>query len=460
MDNLDRLTARRMTRGADQETFGYNQIGNITSKNGNGYTYHASKVHAVASVEGGDSRDYDDNGNVTRRGSLYLKYNPENQMVKAASDSNGSVYVARFACDGDGKRAKRVDNYGTVHYVGAHYERNVGTGADTTEVITRYYFAQMGKMRRLIAIRRGGTLYYVVPDHLGGTLRVVDTSGATIDDIRYHAFGGTRSGGTNLQTDKRFTGQTLDMSTGLYWYGSRAYDPVLGRFVQPDTIVPDHRNPQSLNRYSYVLNSPVRYTDPTGNMWEEADGDPAPDGSPDEDYPGNPTTPWELGWEWLTGQGPREQVFSEGDPMTEQLKTHSYLDEVRATMAERAAAWNYGTYRGRYDLSGPEGVPKYVGDYSNVLTGGRSGNLAVTFLGSYDIRSTVLAIDQEAATADVFFHVHNESTLASATHPPGIGYTPFWERNVEPVVNSLTSGGGPMSRTEQHFYWSETIRLR
>lgn len=43
------------------------------------------------------------------------------------------------------------------------------------------------------------------------------------------------------------------------------YSPALGRFIQPDTIVPDMYNPQSLNRYSYVLNNPIRYIDPTGH---------------------------------------------------------------------------------------------------------------------------------------------------------------------------------------------------
>ena len=41
--------------------------------------------------------------------------------------------------------------------------------------------------------------------------------------------------------------------------------PLLGRFVQADTIVPEPGNPQSLNRYSYVENNPVRYTDPSGH---------------------------------------------------------------------------------------------------------------------------------------------------------------------------------------------------
>ena len=57
-------------------------------------------------------------------------------------------------------------------------------------------------------------------------------------------------------TDYRFTGQRQD-GTGLYQMGARWYDPAIGRWLQPDTIVPDPGNPQSLNRYSYVLNNPV-----------------------------------------------------------------------------------------------------------------------------------------------------------------------------------------------------------
>jgi len=49
---------------------------------------------------------------------------------------------------------------------------------------------------------------------------------------------------------------------------SRFYDPVIGRFLQPDSVVPDPGNPQSLNRYSYVYNNPMRYTDPYG-YWPE-----------------------------------------------------------------------------------------------------------------------------------------------------------------------------------------------
>ncbi|MCL7455371.1 MAG: RHS repeat-associated core domain-containing protein, partial [Anaerolineae bacterium] len=52
--------------------------------------------------------------------------------------------------------------------------------------------------------------------------------------------------------------------------GARWYDPALGRWTSPDTIVPDPANPQSYNRYSYTLGNPVRYRDPSGHWVETA----------------------------------------------------------------------------------------------------------------------------------------------------------------------------------------------
>ena len=62
-----------------------------------------------------------------------------------------------------------------------------------------------------------------------------------------------------------YTDQELDSETGLYNYDARLYDPLIGRFISPDSIVPDLYDPQSLNRYSYCRNNPLRYTDPTGH---------------------------------------------------------------------------------------------------------------------------------------------------------------------------------------------------
>lgn len=84
--------------------------------------------------------------------------------------------------------------------------------------------------------------------------------------MSYMPFGDRLESQGAMPTDRLFTGQRLD-GTGLYYYGARYYDPAIGRFISPDTVVPDFRNPQALNRYSYVVNNPLRYTDPTGHAW-------------------------------------------------------------------------------------------------------------------------------------------------------------------------------------------------
>jgi len=109
--------------------------------------------------------------------------------------------------------------------------------------------------------------YYYVGDHLGSSNVMTDRNGVVVEHYEYTAFGFAKcSTGSAFQVSNRYTGQELDEETGLYYYGSRYYDPALGRFIQPDTIVPDPGNSQALNRYTYVNNNPLKYTDPTGHF--------------------------------------------------------------------------------------------------------------------------------------------------------------------------------------------------
>ncbi|MCA9368356.1 hypothetical protein KC887_08965, partial [Candidatus Kaiserbacteria bacterium] len=64
-----------------------------------------------------------------------------------------------------------------------------------------------------------------------------DVDGGIIDAQKYYAFGAQREIGP-VATDHRFTGQKQD-DTGLYYYNARYYDPEIGHFISPDTIVPD-----------------------------------------------------------------------------------------------------------------------------------------------------------------------------------------------------------------------------
>jgi RHS repeat-associated protein len=93
------------------------------------------------------------------------------------------------------------------------------------------------------------------------------SDGQTITQ-RYYPWGTIRPGPDNaLPTDYTFTGQKLDESTGLMYYGARYYDAEVGRFVSRDTHPALARETQSINRYVYVQNNPAHLTDPSGNAW-------------------------------------------------------------------------------------------------------------------------------------------------------------------------------------------------
>jgi RHS repeat-associated protein len=68
-----------------------------------------------------------------------------------------------------------------------------------------------------------------------------------------------------FDTERGFTGQVFDSGTGLGFYNARYYDTALGRFISPDSIVPDAAQPGLFNRFVYVSNNPLKYTDPTGH---------------------------------------------------------------------------------------------------------------------------------------------------------------------------------------------------
>jgi len=161
---------------------------------------------------------------------------------------------ATFVYDGDGKRVAQTLNGVTTYFIGNYYEV-------TGSAVTKYYFA--GAQR--IAMRTNGALYYLLSDHLGSTSLTTDASGNVLSEMRYSAWGGVRYNSGITPTDYTYTGQYSDSYINLLWYGSRHYDPELGRFIQPDTIVPDPNNPQAWDRYSYTFNNPVRYTDPSGH---------------------------------------------------------------------------------------------------------------------------------------------------------------------------------------------------
>ena len=260
-DPLDRLL-RGYTNGgtgAYDQSFAYNQIGNIDNFAGTGYGYGqpsgiapGAKPHAVTHLAGVQKYWYDANGNQTKRisgSTTYTQtYDVEGRLITV---TNGTT-VTVFTYDGDGKRVKQTVAPTTTVFIGNYGEIAI---SGTQRLTTTYYYANGQR----VAMRTAAGVTYVHSDHLRSTSV---TSGVQSGDIKYFPYGATRSGAVG--TTYKFTGQRLDDSTGLYFYNARYYDQAIGRFIQPDTVVPEPGNPQALNRYTYVRNNPLRYVDPTG----------------------------------------------------------------------------------------------------------------------------------------------------------------------------------------------------
>jgi RHS repeat-associated protein len=132
-----------------------------------------------------------------------------------------------------------------------------------------YYYAGGARVAMRVGDGGGAVVYYLHADHLGSTSLATDYSGQEVTGSRtlYYPYGEQRwsaSGGT-LPTDFTYTGQRADSYTQLIHMGARWYDAQIGRWISADTIVPEPGNPQDLNRYSYVRNSPLNLVDPSGH---------------------------------------------------------------------------------------------------------------------------------------------------------------------------------------------------
>jgi RHS repeat-associated protein len=264
-DALDRLaTAAGTGTNWYNHNYQYDRIGNITYKSEAGasgsntftYTYdYPIRPHAVKTVTT-DSPVYND-----PLINIEYNYDQKPKLIK-----RNLVDYIRFTYDGSGQRVRK-ENLAipqTTLYFGCLYEKR-----GSVEIV--HVFAGN---RRVASIRSDGNHQYYHPNHLGSASIVTGQDGDWRERIEYHPFG------TYLLDDKNpsypafpdanytFTDQEDDDDIGLYNYGARLYDPVIGRFISPDRIVQAPENPQSLNRYSYCLNNPLIYTDPSGEFWE------------------------------------------------------------------------------------------------------------------------------------------------------------------------------------------------
>jgi len=259
-DLIDRLVSDTTNGG---NTYGYDDDeGNLEQKGASTLVYADPSNHRVTQM-GSNTYSYDANGNLTLRAGAVLSYDADNRMVEYIRERVSAV----FLYDGDGLRVKGVVNTITTLYVNDYYEISAPGAAGTT--VRKYYSA--GGQR--IAVRENGVLSYLLADHLGSI--TVSLDGQNLTGTRsYSSWGETRGSAGTLPTGRGFQGQYAEDELGLLFFNARWVDPELGRFVNADTLIPEPGNPADWDRYAFVVNNPIRYSDPSGHkVWDGCSGE-------------------------------------------------------------------------------------------------------------------------------------------------------------------------------------------
>jgi RHS repeat-associated protein len=251
-DDLNRLTSATSSAAPNlDQSFEYDQIGNITYNSMVGsYLYTDPRhVHAVTETSGPLSSEYsyDAIGNLLDGRGLHIRWDSDGRPVELSNASSGAT--VEYVYNDAGQRVAKRSAGGWVRYFGQYAELSA------KDELTKYYYAGT---RRIAKSGPNGVNFYH-QDYLGSTRVVTDSRGKVVSRFNYAPFGSATHGNRF-----GFTDQESDDESDLIYMDSRYYDPVIARFVSADTIVPSG-SPQTLNRYSYVMNSPLNYVDPSGH---------------------------------------------------------------------------------------------------------------------------------------------------------------------------------------------------
>jgi len=371
-DNLNRLLTSA-TVGGSTLTMTYDALGNITSKSDVGdYSYgeNGAGPHQLTHVQGNNAN--------TCLPSLttdfsFTSYNMVKEMV---NDS------ARLEIDYSPGRSRMIQRQyldsnlvQTKYYVGSLFERTV------TDTLTRnlFYIHAMGGVVALHSTYSNGqtTNEYWHKDHLGSVQTITNQQGQVVEVLDYDAWGNriknTASPSTQApyRFDRGFTGhEHLDLFSLVNMNG-RVYDPVLGRFISPDPFITEPFNLQNLNRYAYVSNCPLSFTDPSG-FWKVSFGGFS-FGSGGFKFSGDPKD-WIKGFD-INGKNPLNKLIDSIDKRAAKAFGQETWNTVKVTAAAVVVGigtGGAGTFASAI-LSGA--ASGFVGAYSGVsLAGGSSSD--------------------------------------------------------------------------------------
>ena len=278
-DALHRLTSSTvsLTPTPLVKTFTYDGIGRLTSKSDVGtYTYPAvgfARPHGVTSISGGSINTtftYDPKGNTTGGNGLTLTYTSYNMP---ATISRGTTTLV-FSHDPEHQRYKQVAPNGTTLYLGAGGAMAEKFTGSSGAIQWNNYLTVAGELIGMFVEKSDETVAtrYFHKDHLGSIAVITGETGAVLERLSFDAWGRRRfpngaddpSGSISSQTSRGFTEHEQLAAVGLVHMNGRVYDPLLARFGTPDPTTENPFSTQGWNRYSYVGNSPLNFTDPSG----------------------------------------------------------------------------------------------------------------------------------------------------------------------------------------------------
>jgi len=256
-DNMDRLLTSQVGQNP-VISCNYLTNGNISYKTDLGtYTYDPGRKNAVTNLTGSCANALDTitynafnltSGITQGSNALQIMYGPDNMRIKTILTGNQSVRTKYFSPGYEKDSTSTVVKQ--IHYIGSPY----------------------GLEAVLIKQGQNVTTYFAETDYLGSIIGLMNAGGTYAEQFSYDAWGRRRHPtnwtyanvpAPNL-IERGYTGHEHLDKFGLINMNGRMYDPVLGRFLSVDPIVQAVDNSQSINGYSYCLNNPLKYTDPSG----------------------------------------------------------------------------------------------------------------------------------------------------------------------------------------------------
>ncbi len=274
-DDLNRVTQVAMAGYASTQytTYSYDQLGNILTKSDAGattYEYTSGRPHAVSSANG-ISYYYDGNGNMTSGGNRDLAWTSFNKPSHLYLHNEQQTAFINY--DASYQRIhKQVGTKSTI-YVDSLYEKVT----DGNTVIHTFYVDHLAIVERefINGAQQADDIRLLYHDHQGSIVAMTDYQGNSLEQMSFDAYGERRDSTwldvadpydltLSFGVTRGYTGHEHDDEFGLINMKGRLYDPTLGRMISADPTIPALYNMQALNRYSYVYNNPLSYTDPSG----------------------------------------------------------------------------------------------------------------------------------------------------------------------------------------------------